>query len=87
MLYNARRTKHGLHTLWNFNSLCSLVKSWRLPGLFIFLGGVDVVLAADCIVTAGRFEIAEQLSEGCCVGEVRAATTFIGQCTAQSERT
>ena len=39
-----------------------------LPGLFVFLVGVDVVLAADCIVTAGRFEIAEQLSEGCCVG-------------------
>ena len=42
--------------------------------------------AEDCIVTGGRFEIAGQLSERDVVSsEVRAATTFIGHCTSQSQ--
>ena len=38
-----------------------------LPVLSTFLVGVDVGFAEDCILTGGRIEIAEQISERCCV--------------------
>ena len=56
-----------------------------MPGLVVFLIGVLVVLAADCIVAG--WEIAKQVSEDVVTGEVRAGTTLIGHCTGQSTLT
>ena len=58
-----------------------------VPGLNVFLFGVIGDEAAECMVAAGGSKIAKQVSEDVVTGEVRAGTTFIGHCTAQSTLT